>query len=97
MGNNIADKNLHITFSSKDNKVYGNAGCNNFSGTYEVEEGFRLELSKLISTKMACPDMSIETEFLAILEKVDNYSINGTKMTLNKAKMAAYATFEAIK
>ncbi|MEM5563544.1 META domain-containing protein [Psychroserpens sp. AS72] len=97
MGNDVSDKNAFITFSSKDNKVYGNASCNSFNGSYKLGDGFRVSLSKIATTLMACPDMSTETAFLEILEKVDNYSLNGTKMTLNKARMAPYAVFEADK
>lgn len=97
MGKAISDKNAFITFSSNDNKVYGNASCNTFNGSYQLKEGFRVSVSKVATTLMACPDMSIETAFLEILEKVDNYSLNGNTMTLNKARMAPYAIFEAVK
>jgi heat shock protein HslJ len=97
MGKDVSDKNAHIMFSSKDNKVYGNATCNTFNGSYKLEDGFRVSISKIAATLMACPDMSIETSFLKILENVDNYSLNDSKMTLNKARMAPYAVFEAEK
>jgi heat shock protein HslJ len=41
--------------------------------------------------------METEQEFAKMLEKVDNYSLNGNQMTLNKARMAPLARFEAIK
>lgn len=97
MGKDVSDKNAFITFSSRDNKVYGNASCNSFNGSYKLGDGFRVSLSKIATTLMACPDMSTETAFLEILEKVDNYALNGTTMTLNKARMAPYAVFEAVK
>ncbi|MDG5490521.1 META domain-containing protein [Psychroserpens sp. SPM9] len=97
MGKDVSDKDAYITLSSKDHKVYGNASCNNFNGTYQLNEGSRITLLKIAATRKACPDMSVETPFLEILEKADNYALNGTKLTLNKAKMAPYAVFEAVK
>lgn len=97
MGQDVSNKNAFITFSSKNNKAYGNATCNNFNGTYKLENGNRIVLSKMVSTLKACPDMSIETSFLEVLEQTDNYSLNQNKMTLNKARMAPFAIFEAVK
>ncbi|WP_452219693.1 META domain-containing protein [Lacinutrix salivirga] len=97
MGKDVSNKGAFITFSSKNNTVYGNASCNTFNGTYELKEGLRLSLSKMAATLKACPDMSIETPFLEILENVDNYSLSENTMTLNKAKMAPYAIFEAVR
>lgn len=45
---------------------------------------------------MACIDMEVENQFMAVLEKANNYSLNGNTMTLNKAKMAPLAIFEAV-
>jgi heat shock protein HslJ len=95
MGKDVSDKNAYILFSSEENKVYGNASCNNFNGSYELNTGNQIKLSKIAATLMACPDMIVENEFMEILRKVDNYSINGKSMTLNKAKMAPMAVFVA--
>ena len=78
----------------EDNKVYGNAGCNGFFGVFKLEEGYRISFSELGATKMYCPNMNTETQFLEVLNTVDNYSLNGDTMTLNKAKMAPLAVFE---
>ncbi|WP_055443922.1 copper resistance protein NlpE N-terminal domain-containing protein [Lacinutrix himadriensis] len=96
LGKDVSSKNAFITFSTEDNKVYGNGSCNNFNGAFTLKEGNRIVLSKIASTMMSCEDMSTETPFLSILEKVDNYSLNANKMTLNKAKMAPLAVFEAV-
>ena len=95
MGKDVSDKNAYILFSSEENKVYGNASCNNFNGSYELSVGNQIKLSKIAATLMACPDMKVENEFMDILGKVDNYSINGKSMTLNKARMAPMAVFVA--
>ena len=78
----------------EENKIYGNAGCNRFFGTFELKEGNQIVFSQLGATKMYCPNMETETQFLKILNTADNYSLNGETMTLNKAKMAPLAKFE---
>jgi len=78
----------------EDNKVYGNAGCNRFFGTFELLEGNQIQFSKLGATKMYCSNMDTEKQFLEVLSKADNYSLDGETMTLNKAKMAPLAKFE---
>ncbi|WP_290860811.1 copper resistance protein NlpE N-terminal domain-containing protein [Flavobacterium sp.] len=81
-----------------DNRYTAFAGCNNLMGEYELnEESLRIKFSRGASTMMACPDMETEQEFAKMLETVDNYSHNGNQMTLNKARMAPLARFEAIK
>ncbi|MBP0902757.1 META domain-containing protein [Mariniflexile gromovii] len=95
MGKDVSDKNAFITFSKDDDKVYGNGSCNNFSGTYQLKEGNQITLSKMVATLMACMDMAVENQFMVVLERADNYSLNGNNMTLNKARMAPLAVFEA--
>ncbi|MFG6685454.1 META domain-containing protein [Mariniflexile sp. HNIBRBA6329] len=96
MGKDVSDKNAFITFSRDDDKVFGNGSCNNFNGTYQIKEGNQITLSKIAATLMACIDMDVETQFIEVLEKADNYSLNRGTMTLNKARMAPLAIFEAV-
>ncbi|RPD93294.1 META domain-containing protein [Aureibaculum marinum] len=78
----------------EENKVYGNAGCNRFFGSFELKEGNGITFSQMGATKMYCSSMEIEDQFLKVLNTADNYSINGDTMTLNKARMAPLAKFE---
>lgn len=96
MGKDVANSEAFISFATEDNRVFGNAGCNNFTGTYKLKEGMYFELSPIAATKKMCADMSVETPFLKILEKADNYSINQNKLTLQKGKTAPLAVFEAV-
>lgn len=95
-GKKIEDSGAFVTFKNDNNIVHGNGGCNSFSGTYELKEGNRILLSKMAATLMACTSMEVENTFLPILEMADNYSLNGETMTLNKARMAPLARFEAV-
>jgi hypothetical protein len=40
--------------------------------------------------------MDVEREFHAVLERADNYSLAGDHLTLNRARMAPLARFEAV-
>jgi heat shock protein HslJ len=90
----------HIVLRITDNRITGNSGCNGFSGIYTLnEETKRISFSEMISTRMACMNMEFdEQEFLDVFGIVDNYSISadGNTLTLNKARMAPLAVFEAV-
>lgn len=96
MGKEINDSEAFISFSTEENKVFGHAGCNTFSGEYSVENGSQISLDKVAVTMMACPDMTVENQFMEALNTTDNFSLQGNTMTLNKAKMAPLAVFEAV-
>jgi heat shock protein HslJ len=75
----------------------GNASCNSFSGAYAIKSGNRISIDEnLAVTMMACADMSLEEAFLEVLRQVDNYSIAGGVLSLNRARMAPLARFEAV-
>lgn len=88
-------KEAFILLQAADNRFHGSGGCNKLAGAFELQEGSRIAFTQIASTKMACPDMSIEAELLQILEMVDNYSLIGKVLTLNRARMVSLARFEA--
>ena len=84
-----------ILLDSATSQASGNNSCNNFFGGYTIEAGERIRFSdNLGATMMACPDMTTETAFMEALRKVDNYSVNGNQLSLNKARMAPLLRFE---
>ncbi len=89
-------REIHIILKKQDNRIQGFTGCNNLMGSYEIREGNLISFKGLASTKMACPDMSIENQLNEVLGRVDNYSILGDNLSLNKARMAPLARFEAV-
>jgi heat shock protein HslJ/uncharacterized lipoprotein NlpE involved in copper resistance len=88
-------KEPHIILKRQDNRVQGFAGCNSLGGFYELK-GNSLKFREITTTLMACADMEVETKFKEVLEIVDNYSIRQNSLSLNKAKMAPLARFEAV-
>ena len=79
-----------------EGKVQGFGGCNTFGGTYELPAPTRIRFSKMAATLMACPAMDTETALFRVLEQADNYSLGGAGLSLNKARMAPLARFEAV-
>lgn len=84
---------IYFSFDVENNKISGYSGCNRFMGTYLISGFDRIKFEQLLSTKKACPEMPLENEFMFMLNQVDNYSILGGTLSLNKAKMAAWARF----
>jgi copper homeostasis protein (lipoprotein) len=66
----------------KDASVKGFAGCNTFSGQYRSEGEGSFDLSQLVSTMMACPQLETEQKFLRVLELADRYELVGTSLFL---------------
>lgn len=96
VSNTAGEQDYFIQLDNEENRIHGFAGCNNFFGNFELEEGLRIKFSKIGSTMMACPDMDTEKELFGILETVDNYTVYKNILHLNKARMAPLATFELV-
>ena len=58
----------------KENKVFGNLGCNSFFGKVDIKPN-NINISKVGSTMMMCSDMSVEHDYLEVLDKVTTYKI----------------------
>lgn len=81
-----------------DGSMNGFAGCNHFNGSYELAEGMRLSFNEnMAMTMKACPDMDLnESALMEVFGLTDNYTINGDTLSLNVAKRAPLAVFEAV-
>ena len=72
----------YLEIHVKDNKVMGNGGCNQLFGNvaFEGKNGFRV--SNLGSTKMACPELNVESEFMQLLQSVRSYELRELSLFL---------------
>jgi heat shock protein HslJ len=68
------------TFS--DGTVSGSTGCNRFSATYTTD-GDALEIGQVATTNAACPDDTAEREFLAALDRVEAWRVEGGELALD--------------
>ena len=94
---NEPHRHPYIIVNSADNRAYGNGGCNGFTGVYTLQDGYAISFSKMASTKMACEEAEpLENEFMAMLERVDNFTMRDDTLSFNKAKMAPLARFIAV-
>jgi heat shock protein HslJ len=63
-----------LVFDTSTGRVHGNSGCNQMSGTFnaQAKPGI-LDLSALVSTRMACIDMTLENKVLKALSQVKKF------------------------
>ena len=84
MESNLATEKISITFG-EDGQVSGNAGCNAFTGSYQID-GNRMTFGQLVTTRKMCskPEGVMETEqaFLKNLSHVTTFSVMGDTLTL---------------
>ncbi|MGL5007012.1 MAG: copper resistance protein NlpE N-terminal domain-containing protein [Plesiomonas sp.] len=94
---NVAKKQQpFVEFSAKENRLHGFSGCNNFMGSYTLNaQASRISFSPLGMTRKACMDANFEQPLMQVFAQVDNYSLSGDILTLNKARMAPLAIFKA--
>ncbi|MEA3540608.1 MAG: META domain-containing protein [Pseudomonadota bacterium] len=92
------EREPHLILKAEGDRVTGFAGCNMFNGRYVVDERTaRIRFDQLVMTRVACSDgMQVERVFSQVLEQVDNYSLDGDHLSLNRARMAPLARFEAV-
>lgn len=63
-----------IGFDTKTGKVYGNSGCNRMMGSFDVNaKPGTIDLGALGSTRMACPDMEVESRVLKALNSAQSF------------------------
>ncbi|MAY40564.1 MULTISPECIES: META domain-containing protein [Spongiibacter] len=88
----------YFSLDSETGRITGYAGCNRFFGGYELDAAAsRLRFTQLASTMMACPDRrETEAAFMDMLRSIDNFSISDETLSLNRARMAPLARFEAV-
>lgn len=88
---------VYFELDATDMRVTGQASCNRFFGTYELQAGQRIQFgSEMRATLMACPELEQEREFFDTLRRVDNYSLGEGGLSLNRARMAPLARFREV-
>jgi putative lipoprotein len=77
-----------------DDRVAGRGGCNRYGGSVKVS-GASMLMSELFSTKMACAPalMDQETRFMAALQAVRTFRMDGEKLVLVDATGKARLRF----
>lgn len=76
-GNGVLDRVQTTVEFTKDGQIFGNGGCNNYRGSYEVKEN-KITITPLISTRKTCTPavMNQETNFLQILQSAETFNFD---------------------
>jgi heat shock protein HslJ len=78
-------RDAYINFDAAEKRFSGNGGCNQISGSYNLEKK-DIRFGEVISTKMSCQDIEFENTFLSSLNSVDRYEQKGNDLLLKKKK-----------
>ena len=83
----------HLRLQVTENTVVGNSGCNAYFGSYALKGGDRVEFSNIGATKMACPNMDIESRLFKALEATGNLVLVNDTLHMKDAGGALLARF----
>lgn len=65
---------------SKDGKVSGHDGCNQFTGNVSLGDNQRIEFGELATTRMACPQMGDAQRVTNMMETAYRYLIDHDRL-----------------
>ena len=87
-----ADSKQLIVIDVARKHLSGNAGCNRMNGNIEYTDAQKniIKFPQVATTRMACPDMKGEQEFLDALNKVVRFQAEGEAKPVNT--IALYGT-----
>ena len=84
------------TIAFDSTMVYGFSGCNRYFGGYKLGESGAIEFAHMGSTRMACPDLTFEDQYLANLSKITLYKVDGEILTFKNAEDKALISFKKV-
>ncbi len=88
-------REAHFILQEKDHRLAGSGGCNRIMGSYQLD-GSKISFGKTASTMMACANMHDEQAFLATLDKIRGWNIDGNRLDLLDDAGQVLASFEAV-
>ena len=99
-GQNTKEMPIRMVIDLADSKVHGNAGCNVMNGELSlnmaVEGG--ISFSNIVTTRMACPDLESEYQYLNALAEVKSvkpvHSVKGKVETADLLNAAGEPVIE---
>jgi len=94
-------RDAHIIFSNiveGKGTFKGASGCNDMLGKYVGNENnISIDTKHIAMTRMACPYMEIETQFITVLGQVASWKINAEYLSLIDKEGLPIALFKALK
>jgi heat shock protein HslJ len=90
IGNSISSGNdIYLQLSATETRAEGQVGCNRFRGSFELPGEGKLRFGRVLLTKMACPELNVESMFMQALRDTRSYRISGDTLRLYGDKTAA--------
>ncbi len=83
-------------FISGAGTAEGQGGCNRFRGSFFSETAGELKFSPLMSTRMSCPAINIESDFMRALGQARTYRISGDTLRVLGETGSVMARLEAV-
>ena len=83
----LTDTEITAEFVSSEGTVEGSAGCNSYSGSYEVKNSQLSIPGPIAATEMYCMEpegvMEQERQYLEILQAAESYSVEDGELQIN--------------
>lgn len=83
----LTDMEITAEFVSSEGTVEGSAGCNSYSGSYEVKDSQLSIPGPIAATEMYCMEpegvMEQERQYLEILQAAKSYSVEDGELQIN--------------
>jgi len=83
----LTDTEITAEFVSSEGTVEGSAGCNSYSGSYEVKDSQLSIPGPIAATEMYCMEpegvMEQERQYLEILQAAKSYSVEDGELQIN--------------
>lgn len=86
-----------IKMNSSDGKFSAYAGCNTMFGSYAMPSVNKIYFSEIGATRMACPNMTTENNFMSMLDMTTKYKLDKETLTFYGSGKTPIATFVAQK
>ncbi|MEO5775321.1 MAG: copper resistance protein NlpE N-terminal domain-containing protein [Flavobacterium sp.] len=91
-------KNVYyMKLNSKDGRFVALSGCNNILGHYVMPSSTTLTFSGIVSNKLDCADMELESYFFTALAETHSYKLDKETLTLFGADKKQLANFLVFK
>lgn len=91
----LFENKLPFLSFSNDGRITGNNGCNSLAGSFDVSTlaSGNIDLSNLISTQMACPNMTGSSQFNEMLQNVTSFKLKDQALNLLGSDGSTLASF----
>lgn len=90
------EKSPNMRIDVENNRVNGYAGCNQFFGDLSIETN-KISFGNVGSTRMMCPDMTLEDAFFAAIGKISTYKFDDEHLVFLSENNDALMTLKPVK